>query len=1829
MFLVLVSLNVEGQQNIQFSQGKVDEGMSHSIGVPLGQYKGRGIGLPVTLNYSSNVWRIDNINTVVNSQFAALQTMTQAVYAEHSTSGWKSSLDLPKIEWPKLTDTYYFSGKAYCYACASGTVKFRVARVTVHMPDGSSHELRRTDVPYQDQGSIDMNGTFYAVDGSRMRYDSFDASNGILYAPDGTRYVLGQPMSYVIDRNGNTQTYNGTTRQWTDTIGRVIASPIPATPLAQDYTYSLPGLAGVNGGLQTYIFRWRNLADALTPLDGGGTPALKVMASHYLPNNTQEPTAPSGNNFPQPQSGLSLFASEVGEEATVATMVVGKGQTAGQLFNPVVLAEIVLPNGTSYKFSYNIFGEVDKVVYPTTAFEKYQVQEIGGSYNLSAPYDQANRGVVNRKLSIDGTGNDFLEWKYAKAAIGTGSWGSGTEGADVYFVRAPDNTRTEVYKLKVEAPFHGSTDHQSQYWAFDYMDARNGASVEKRSYSTSADGLGGSMLRREVTEYATSIVQVPPRLGLGGEETIPAYRNIRPTKQVGILFEGTGSALSQTTTFSYDTTYETTTGLDQTGVNSCHFAVLSNGAAQTSIIASIPAGNLARSNETTFLNESVYRNANILELATETRVLNPNTSEVLAKSLVVYDEVAYFDNSFTTTNWTDPGSTLRGNVTTTKTWVKETNTWLESHAMFDNLGNTRKVWDTSGDPNRYIEAQYSSEYKYAYPTKTLSKAPDPAGTSGTSEGSEISRVYDFHTGLLLSVTDANGQTATNEYNDPLLRPTRIVPPAGGSILETIYNDTPNNIWVKSRQQIDEANWAESTTFYDNLGRAVKARTKDLQGDVMSQVKFDSFGRVQNTSNPYRVDASGNPTETVYWSKLRYDEQNRVVETFAPAPDGQTGMSLGTVQFGISTLPDLVGTYVTAIDPSGRKSRAITGIYGLMRVDEATGKGGTIDQDLGSLEYPIQPTSYSYNIKGEMTKITQGSQNRYFMYDSLGRLIRVRQPEQTPNSNLATSENPENNQWTARYVYDVLGNVVSVTDAKNITITNFYDKAGRTTKRTYSDGTPQVEYFYDGKGLPQVPQFAKGALTKVTSAVSEDRFTSFDNHGRLLASQQITDGQTYSFGYKYNLSGGLLEETYPSGRIVRNFLDSDGGLSAVNTKAANGLVKPVASDFDYSATGGIKKMKLGNGLWETAQVNQLQQLTQVGLGTTQTNNSLFKIDYEYGELNTDGATVDTVKNTGTIAKTTTTIPTTSFAQTFKYDAISRLTEARETTNTQQNWKQTFGYDRFGNRSQFTQIVGTEQLQLTNINHPTIDQTNNRFTTGQGYVYDLNGNLIQDAEGRSFTFNGDDKQTEVRNAGNQVIGQYVYDGSGARVKKHVPSTGETTVFVYDAGGALAAEYSTQTPPSDPKTSYLTTDHLGSPRIITDQTGQVTARRDFMPFGEELGTGVGGRTEALKYSYIGSDRVRKRFTGYEKDDETGLDFAEARMYQNKHGRFTAPDPLLASANPANPQTFNRYTYTGNDPINYTDPSGLAWCRKNNGATSFVGENIACSKDDGEDVTNSVVTITGGDWSKEKAKPGDTVILKSDGTVQIENSPEARAIAQGQSVASGTVDVSGSEAPLLASETSSVGGTIRPRDLLPLPCPQGDSACGSGNVPLPTLSPGADAETVLLAAQTALDGAAATEIPIISQASGILSAAVDVSNGDLVGAGMSMGGLLPFAGNAIDAAKIGRRLNKVVDVVKRGPSVNPNAPHNKKIREVASQVTDGKIIAGGGILPEKLIPTPGGFKSGRRPDILVQRSNGSKYGINIGRQTMKGVPNKREAQAIFDLEGAGYKMHFVPYNR
>jgi len=146
----------------------------------------------------------------------------------------------------------------------------------------------------------------------------------------------------------------------------------------------------------------------------------------------------------------------------------------------------------------------------------------------------------------------------------------------------------------------------------------------------------------------------------------------------------------------------------------------------------------------------------------------------------------------------------------------------------------------------------------------------------------------------------------------------------------------------------------------------------------------------------------------------------------------------------------------------------------------------------------------------------------------------------------------------------------------------------------------------------------------------------------------------------------------------------------------------------------------------------------------------------------------------------------------------------------------------------------------------------------------------------------------------------------------------VFVYNVAGQLIAEYTSGTPAAG-DTSYLTTDHLGSTRLVTDSGGNVKARYDYLPFGEEIGANIGSRSTVVGYG--GTDSTKQKFTQKERDGESGLDYFLARYYSSAQGRFTSPDPLMASGFANEPQSWNRFSYTVNNPLKYTDPSGLIW--------------------------------------------------------------------------------------------------------------------------------------------------------------------------------------------------------------------------------------------------------------------------------------------------------------------
>jgi YD repeat-containing protein len=195
------------------------------------------------------------------------------------------------------------------------------------------------------------------------------------------------------------------------------------------------------------------------------------------------------------------------------------------------------------------------------------------------------------------------------------------------------------------------------------------------------------------------------------------------------------------------------------------------------------------------------------------------------------------------------------------------------------------------------------------------------------------------------------------------------------------------------------------------------------------------------------------------------------------------------------------------------------------------------------------------------------------------------------------------------------------------------------------------------------------------------------------------------------------------------------------------------------------IQLGNGHWETASYNDRAQVTQMGLGKLDNTQDLLKLDFKYNT----GTNYD---NNGSMLEQKITVPTvgsdTGFTatQTYTYDSLNRLQSANETVPgvTPPTWKQTFSYDRYGNRSFNTTSGATTTLGSCDpiICNPTISESTNRINDLY-YVYDANGSLIEDANAWEFTYDAEGRQIEAKDDEDTVKGTYFYDGMARRVKK----------------------------------------------------------------------------------------------------------------------------------------------------------------------------------------------------------------------------------------------------------------------------------------------------------------------------------------------------------------------------------------------------------------------------------------------------------------------------------
>ena len=298
--------------------------------------------------------------------------------------------------------------------------------------------------------------------------------------------------------------------------------------------------------------------------------------------------------------------------------------------------------------------------------------------------------------------------------------------------------------------------------------------------------------------------------------------------------------------------------------------------------------------------------------------------------------------------------------------------------------------------------------------------------------------------------------------------------------------------------------------------------------------------------------------------------------------------------------------------------------------------------------------------------------------------------------------------------------------------------------------------------------------------------------------------------------------------------------------------------------------------------------------------------------------------------------------YEFDTLGRLRVARGGAAggggaVAANWTQSYFYDRYGNRLGTTAngvTANSQAVPSDGLSSLAYDQPSNHISTA-GYVYDLAGNLVRgqdaagawqkyeyDAAGRLYIVRDDGGNQLFANfysTGRQRLASLNYNGSdytlyawgGASViaeyavnAANFAAVSWRKIYIY-AGSRLLSTFTNNNQGGE-TLEYQHPDRLGT-KLITNNTANTSFEQSTLPYGTALDAETSGTTN-------------QRFTSYDRSAITNLDYAVNRSYSSAQSRFTSVDPIgMSATNIGDPQSMNLYAYVQNNPIDYTDPSGL----------------------------------------------------------------------------------------------------------------------------------------------------------------------------------------------------------------------------------------------------------------------------------------------------------------------
>ncbi len=876
----------------------------------------------------------------------------------------------------------------------------------------------------------------------------------------------------------------------------------------------------------------------------------------------------------------------------------------------------------------------------------------------------------------------------------------------------------------------------------------------------------------------------------------------------------------------------------------------------------------------------------------------------------------------------------------------------------DGFGNVRTETYTGGDPGT---GSYTIHNKHDSGTLALSEYRQGGDTILRTVDAEI----DPSTGLPTASRDETG-------------------------LETEYGfDAMGRLTSMAQQGL----LAEAATIYtyrtaDPQRADKRASVTITRDDTSSEIFFDGLGRV-NEERSTLPDSSINRRFTTFTPQGQADTMTTLHDNADRANARKT-----RTDYDVFGRPTRVWRPDDGLTLSGesRTSYFYDGIFGTVRqtghVETPEGpqvlrtsfsydhqsrlvEVEELENDPDDLSLRLR-TTYRYDEGGRLVRVNQrnigtAAQIRSFEYDEAGFLTRECHPELAGGCIEYRGFDARGNPARLRYT-DGGGDPFEL-DYR-------YDAAERLTQvRSAEDGRLRLlkEFFYtnlyntsygpaDGNGkLYQSKRHNRLGSLDVVATVTN----TYGGIGGRLSRRLVTTGGDgdvprvrFTTKLAYDSLGNLAQITYPD--CLQAGCESEPPDRSVSRSYTRGLLTGVGtlSDPDrfarltYHPNRTVQKIVHGNGVTDdfTQDPSQLPRPggIEIRTGPDPGLDTLWSSTYTYdGTGNIVSRTSTGFQNDDTILFDGT--------DEFRYDnAFNRLVSSTihyPLTGGPGRDDRSYTYDRYGNLTTISSSANPRILSP--------DPATNRLESP--FTYDAAGNLTSqpgwDAAGNPigppdwyYTYDPFNMMTRARNASGSVTREYLYTadderlavltpgrelwtlrGPDARVLRDVEylSTGWRWVedYIHRGSGLLA----TLGDVTGERHQHL--DHLGSPRLVTDPTGQVLARHVHAPYGEEL-------------TSTNQDELRMKFTGHERDDLDSvgsagdLDYMHARLGSPQLARFLSVDP--EPGRPGVSQQWNRYTYVLSNPILYVDPDGLAvetgWDAANValGATTLIA-NIA----------------------------------------------------------------------------------------------------------------------------------------------------------------------------------------------------------------------------------------------------------------------------------------------------